>query len=137
MGNLFKTEYIIYIPSTSYVDLGHIGVFILNWCNEQCPLICSLLYETKLTLYQLIFSQKSDKAFYIGFQGCAPRMEYALTSTPTAPNPQTSSRSKLINCFITKYFRQVCDLSSSKVPLGEEFVPLWQENFHPPDYLFP
>lgn len=73
-------------------------------------------------MYQLIYSEKSVSSgitSYVGFQGCVPRMEYALTNTPIVPDPQSSLSSQLLGCFSTKSFRNVCDLNSAKERFSE------------------
>lgn len=67
-----------------------------------------------------MYSEKSASlgmTLYSGFQGCVPRMEYALTGTPILPDPQNSLSSKLFGCFPTRSFRNLYDLNASK----EEF----------------
>ena len=47
----------------------------------------------------------NGERYYNQFKACAPRLEYALTSSPTVPNPQLSTSSILYGCFTVDRLR--------------------------------
>ena len=59
------------------------------------------------------------RTLYSGFQGCVPRMEYALTGTPILSDPQKSLASQLFGCFSTTSFRNLYDLNISEEELSK------------------
>ncbi len=72
--------------------------------------------EAKITLYQLIFAEKlviSEETQYVGFQGCAPRLEYPLTASLINPNPLASLSSTPLKCLVAEHCQMQCDLNVS------------------------
>ena len=83
--------------------------------------------ETKLILYQMIFAEKlspikSSQVAYKSFQSCGPRMEYALTPTPSVPNPFSSVGTKLLKCATPLRYRNGHGAEGMSCTRGTELI---------------
>ena len=67
----------------------------------------------------MIFADKIPSSRQLGtvyhnLQSCILRLEYALTSTPSTPNPRASVGSYLLKCFTVQLDHQVRGLEESR-----------------------
>ena len=106
--------------------------------TDLCSIViypCSVGHETKISLYQLIFSDKIPSShqpatLYHNLQSCVLRLEYPLTSTPSTPNACSSVGSCLLNCFTVQLYHQVRGLEeSSEGPSKCGGIVLWVRGF--------
>ena len=58
-------------------------------------------------------SGRQSGTLYHNLQSCILRLEYALTSTPSTPNPRASVGSYLLKCFTVQLYHQVRALEES------------------------
>ena len=61
-------------------------------CRTSVESFCVSFFVFPFSLFSLSLSTQN-------FQGCGQRLEYALTPTPSQPNPRASTTSHLLQCF--------------------------------------
>lgn len=111
MSHIIELTFVINILSTCMYMLTIL-------CAQFCHHWYSVGSETKISLYQMIFTDKvpcrnQQGTMYENLQSCCLRLEYALTPTPSTPNPSASVGSHVLRCFTVQHFRHGRGLDES------------------------